>query len=140
MLCDKIEILISETEYISELILTAAIATAAISGASYLINKYLNSIYRLEKLIPKYEVQLSVELDEQKKELLESKLNSYKERLVIAKSKLRLEKLNYIKRTKHLEAHFKKLSENPNTSLTHMNSLRKKIHERNIAISKMGVI
>ena len=113
-----------------------AVLTAA---AAITIKKYLNSIYRLTKVVNYYQKLVETTTDENKQSEYETKLKDYEHRLQVAKNKVKTEKKQYIEQTNKMKSQLSNMKKS-NSNIKSIDELEKKISARKIVLSKINNI
>jgi len=109
------------------------------AAGAYIIVKYLNSIYRLNKATNYYTKLASSTSDPAKKAKYAEKAKTYGARLDQAKSKARETKKDYIAKTKTMQSSLAEMKKS-NADAKTVAKLEKKVTSRNKVLAKIGAL
>ena len=117
-----------------------ALGGAVIAAAGgYLIYRYMNSIYRLNKATNYYSKLASSTSDPAKKAKYQQKASMYDSRLQAAKSKARENKKDFIVKTKEMQSRYGEMKKSGGDA-KELAKMEKKLTARNKVLSKIGAI
>jgi biopolymer transport protein ExbB/TolQ len=109
------------------------------AAGAYIIVKYLNSIYRLNKATNYYTKLASSTSDPGKKAKYAEKAKTYGARLDQAKAKARETKKDYIAKTKTMQSSLAEMKKS-NADAKAIAKLEKKVTSRNKVLAKIGAL
>jgi hypothetical protein len=119
----------------------AALGTAVIALAgAYALGKYLNSIWRLQKLVPYYEKKAKEAKNPAQKAKFTAKATKYSARLKMAQAKARTAKTKFIEQTKSMQNTYTDMKKSKTSDPKALEKLSKKLDARNKVMSKIGAI
>jgi hypothetical protein len=117
-----------------------ALGGAVIAAAGgYLIYRYMNSIYRLNKATNYYSKLASSTSDPAKKAKYQQKASMYGSRLESAKAKARENKKDFIGKTKEMQSRYSEMKKSGGDA-RELAKMEKKLSARNKVLSKIGAI